>query len=319
MGKRRDILTSIHGNRLGITATGQLILDGQVIGPWVNPTGAEDYFVDGNVGTSGDGLTWDNAFDTIAEAIAASNISIALTANRWWARRNRIFILGDGEFDEDLTVLPEKCDMIGMGYDITPYPRIQGNHAIAAATKGVRMINLGFFTDATGDLLSLPAGCHGFEMHGCLLHPGTTSTKAIEITSAAHVRIDGNKIMVGGGDRSRVFGLGISVEGLTSHDLEITNNYIDATLGIDVVESTGAHEGGLIANNFIRAAGLCIDDQSGDFQIHNNNMISAAADDGSGTGGGALAVICAVAMATGNRLSCAGDLNAPYPPQATLS
>ncbi|KKL92436.1 hypothetical protein LCGC14_1884670, partial [marine sediment metagenome] len=86
-----------------------------------NPSGAQDYFVDLNVQTSGDGLGWDTAMALLSEAITASNVSIALTENRWWARRNRIFVQGDG-MTENLTVLPEKCDIIGVGSDLLPHP-----------------------------------------------------------------------------------------------------------------------------------------------------------------------------------------------------
>jgi hypothetical protein len=97
---------------------------GSNITPGANPTGAMDYFVDLNTSNAtADGLSWDTAFDTIAEAITASNASITLTANRWWARRNRIFVLGDG-IAESLTVLPEKCDVIGLGSDLYPFPRV---------------------------------------------------------------------------------------------------------------------------------------------------------------------------------------------------
>lgn len=284
-----------------------------------NPTGAADYFVDLNVETTGStGLNWGDAFQTIAEAITASNISIGLSANRWWARRNRIFVQGDG-ITEDLTVLPEKTDIIGLGTDLFPFPRIIGNHTIAVAKVGVRIINMGFFTSGTGDLWVFPSGCHGLQILGCMMHPGTTSTKAIELGASAHVRINGNKIMIGGGDRSNIFGLGISVEGTVIHDVEITNNYIDATLGIDIVEAAANAEGGLIADNTIRATGLTIEDSSGDFEVINNRLISAANDDGTGTGGSALAVKCDVNLSAGNRLTSGDHLNAPFPIEGTLS
>lgn len=239
-----------------------------------NPHGAEDYFVDGNRVSSGNGLSWDAAFATLAEAITASNTSIGLTANRWWARRNRIFVCGDQEIDEDLTVLPEKCDIIGVGTDLLPFPRILGNHTIAAATVGVRFINCGFITQGTGDLLVLPASCHGFQMINCFMHPGTTSTKALEITSSAHVRILGNEITVGAGDMTKIFGVGISIEGTTCHDTVIAGNRITATAGIAVVEAAAAAMGSRIEDNYIRATGLAIDDNSDDFQVINNRWIT---------------------------------------------
>lgn len=239
-----------------------------------NPYGAQDYFVDLNVSASGDGLSWDQAFGTIAEAITASNTSIGLTANRWWARRNRIFVCGDG-ITESLTVMPEKTDIIGVGSDLFPFPRIVGNHAVAAATVGLRLINLGFYTATTGDLMSFPAACHGLQIINCFMHPAATSSKAIEITSSAHVRIIGNEITVGAGDMSKIFAVGISIEGNTCHDTHIIGNRITATAGIAVTGTTGvAAMGSVISDNIIRATALAIDDDSDDFQVVNNRWMT---------------------------------------------
>jgi hypothetical protein len=241
---------------------------------FVNASGAQDYFVDGNVSSYGDGLSWDTAFQTLAEAITASNVSIAAAANRWWARRNRIFVCGDQEIDEDLTVLPEKCDIIGVGTDLLPFPRIIGNHTIAAATVGVRFINCGFIAEGTGDLFVFPASCHGLQFLGCWFQPASTSTKALEITSCAHVRIEGCTFTVGVGDMAKIFAAAISLEGLVLHDIQITDNYITATAGINVVEANAVAMGGLIARNIIRAVALGIDDNSDDFAVVDNRWMT---------------------------------------------
>ncbi len=125
-----------------------------------NPSGAAEYYVDLNILTSGDGLSWGSAFSTIAAAITASNASIGLLKNRWWARRNIINVVGDG-ITESLTILPEKCDIIGRGADLYAFPRITGNHVIAVAKVGCRFINMGFVSAANADLFDIPAGCFG--------------------------------------------------------------------------------------------------------------------------------------------------------------
>jgi len=243
--------------------------------PGANPYGALDYYVDGNTtNTTQDGLSWATAFDTLAEAITASNTSIALTANRWWARRNRIFVCGDQEIDEDLTVLPEKCDIIGVGSDLFPFPRIIGNHTFAVAKTGVRFINLGFYAEATGDLMVFPTSCHGLQILNCHMYPKTTSTKALEITSSAHVRIENNIITVGAGAMANIFAVGISIEGTVCHDTMILNNKITATAGIAVVEAGAVAMGSVIEGNTIRAVALAIDDNSDDFQIVNNRWMT---------------------------------------------
>lgn len=278
---------------------------------------AGTYYVDLNVAATGGGSP-DHPFATIAQAITASNVSIGLAANRWWARRNRIFVCGDG-IDENLTVLPEKCDIIGCGSDLFPFPRVIGNHAFAVAKVGVRFIGMGFFTDATGDLMSFPASCHGLQILDCFMHPGTTSTKALEITSSAHVRIIGNEITVGSGAMAVIFGVGISIEGTVCHDTVIADNKITATVGVHVVEAAAAAMGSVINNNNIRAVGFTINEASDDFRVTNNTLISDASDDGSGTGGGALAINCNVQLACGNRLTSSDHLNAPFPIQGTLA
>jgi hypothetical protein len=301
------------GDTLVIARGGKVVVEGgAIIG--ANPTGAQDYVVDLNVAVNGDGI--ESPFDNIADAITASNVSIALSANRWWARRNRIFVMGDG-IEEDLSVLPEKCDIIGMGSDLFPFPRIVGNHAFALAKVGVRFINMGFYTSATGDLMSFPAGCHGLQVLDCFMHPGTTSTKALEIADSAHVRVIGNEITVGAGNMAVIFGVAISIEGLASiHDTVIAKNRITATKGVVIVEATAAAMGSRIEDNYIRATGLTIDDYSDDFQVINNRLISDAASDGSG----ADAVInCNLALAVGNRITCQDHVNAPFPIQGTLA
>lgn len=254
----------------------------------VNPYGGMDYYVDGNVTASGNGTSWGlnekRPFQTLAEAITASNTSIGLAANRWWARRNRIFVCGDQEIDENLTVLPEKCDVIGVGSDLLPFPRIIGNHTIAAAAVGTRFINCGFIAEGTGDLFVIPASCHGLAFIGCWMHPASTSSKALEITNCAHVRLIDNTITVGAGDMTKIFAVAISIEGTVAHDIQIIGNKITATAGIAVVEAGAAAMGGLIADNIIRATGLAIDDNSDDFQVVNNRWMTDI-DTGTSTAG----------------------------------
>ena len=112
-----------------------------------NPSGGKDYFVDGNTqNTIQDGATWATAFDTLAEALAASHARIGTAAYRSWAVRNRIFVVGDA-LVEDLTALAQKTDVIGVGQcdGFGPGARIQGNHVIGTTSyAGCRLINLAF-------------------------------------------------------------------------------------------------------------------------------------------------------------------------------
>jgi hypothetical protein len=239
-----------------------------------NPTGAQDYYVDLNVVSSGDGKDPSTAFGTMAEAITASNLSIGLSANRWWARRNRIFVMGDG-ITENLTVLPEKCDIIGMGSDLYPFPRVIGHHTFAVAKAGVRFINMGFLQDSDADMLVFPASTHGLQLVGCHLFPynGVGTKKGIKVTSSVGVKLLGNRIYCSQADMTKIFAQGISIEGVYFAECEIDGNNITAAVGV-LVANTVTAAGGVIKDNVIRATGLGIDDDSQTFQVVNNRWMT---------------------------------------------
>jgi len=281
-----------------------------------NPSGGEDYFVDGNVNSSGVGTSWDEAVASLSEAITLSNTSIGLSANRWWARRNRIFACGDQELVEGLTVLPEKCDVIGVGTDLYPFPRVVGNHVIAAATVGVRFINMGFNSAANADLFDLPAGCHGLEFLGSVFTPSALGTpKALEINNAALVKIIGCRFVIDAVGPT-LFGQAIHFEGTIHQDCVVANNLIIGTIGFGVSEAGANCFGSVLDNNIIRATGLCVDDNSDDWIISDNRMMSEAAGDG---GGNDAVVDCNLQLAVGNRITCSDHVNAPFPIEGTLT
>jgi hypothetical protein len=297
------------GDVMVIAAGGQVLVEpgGSIMAG--NPTGAADYFVDLNVSATGDGSI-NSPFATLAEAITASNTSIGLTANRWWARRNRIFVMGDG-IEEDLTVLPEKCDIIGCGSDLVPYPRVIGHHTIAAAKVGCRLINMGFQLDGTAVGITIPAGCHGFQIIGGMLQPSADgNTVGVQITASALVKIQGfeihqNPAAYGTG----ICGVGIAIAGTASnHQTLIDGCFIEATEGIDVVASAPAY-GSRIQNNLIKATALCIDENSDVVIVAWNELITAANGNTDCSG----AIDANAALAIGNRITSANTANCPYP------
>ena len=262
-----------------------------------NQTGALDYYVDLNASSAAtaeamathdatvDGLSWSTAFQLISSAITASNTSIGLTANRWWARRNRIFVCGDG-IAEDLTILPEKCDVIGVGSDLYSFPRVIGVHNITATrpTAGkataCRFINMGFQATGTGDLFQIPAACHGLQFIGCTFTAASVAnTKALEITNCAHVRIIGCDFLTTAGGVSGIFGRAVSLEGTTSiHDFMATDNRITCAAS-GFVLAAGELNGSLVARNFIRQIGadVAIVDSSNECAFVDNRIISSEA------------------------------------------
>jgi hypothetical protein len=302
---------------LGASRASRPIADFLMVEDYQGPK-AGKYYVDGNVAATGNGSP-DHPFATLTEAFTASNAAIRLSANRWWARRNQIFVCGDG-LEEDLTTIPEKCDVIGCGYDIYPFPRIIGHHEIAAiattGAKGCRFINMGWICDDAGPLFTFPAIVHGLQFIGGLMVPlAAGSTIAISMTDIAGVVIDGVRIIPSGG--GGLFAEGIVLAGTQGHEVVIKNCDIYATEGIHVTAT--ATRGGIIKDNDIYATALTINDESGLFRLSKNRLVSTAGDDGTGTGGSALAVVCAIGLAVDNRLTCSGHYNAPYPIQGTLS
>jgi len=276
-----------------------------------NPSGAEDYVVDLNAAATGSG-NLNYPFSTIAEAIAASNASIGLRENRWWARRNRIFVMGDG-IEEDLTVLPEKCDIIGVGSDLVPYPRVIGHHIIALAKVGCRFINMGFIDDAVSDLFVIPAGCHGLTFIGGQMVPNVAgSTKALEITSSALVTVRGVDIVKNAGNPvAGIFAQGISLEGAAgSHQTDIDDNFIEATEGITVANTCLAYSS-KVRRNTIHATALTVNDLSDLVHVISNDLISDASVALAAAANG---IVCNELLASGNKISGKDTVrNADYP------
>ena len=261
---------------------------------------AGKYYVDLNVAATGAG-TPDHPFATIAEAITASNASIGLAANRWWARRNKIFVCGDG-ITESLTVLPEKCDIIGCGSDLYPFPRVIGRHVIAVAKVGTRFINMGLQASSADDLLTLPAGCHGFQFIGGLCVPKSGGTTiGFKITDTACMKIAGNSFQVNGGAMASIFGTAISLLGTVGHESEISYNKIIGTVGIltaTALVALGSH----INNNFIHATGLTINDVAQDYYVYDNRLITDVDIDSDTT----LGIVCKPELACGNIITGSG-------------
>ena len=224
-----------------------------------NPTGADDFYVDGNVGATGSG-TINYPFSTIAEAIAASNTSIAKVDNRWWARRNRVFVMGD-TLTEDLTQLPTKADVIGIGsYDGNPQPGLYGTHSTAAEAYGTRFFNMWFKGKAAATPVFTLAGASGASGIQFLdsTFDGTlgTMTSAILATAMSRLQVIGcdftgtfvtSYISFGAGEMggARIIGnnmLGTAAKGI------ITNGSATATWTP------------LVNDNTIHSTGLVIDD-----------------------------------------------------------
>jgi hypothetical protein len=241
---------------------------GSIVAP--NPTGAMDYYVDGNVSATGSG-TLASPYSTLAEAIAASDTSIALTANRWWARRNRIFFVADVS-TENLVKFPTKCDVIGMGsYDANTKPGLYGRHLPVGEAYGTRWFNVHFKALAhASPIITLTNAAGGIKTIGCTFD-GTlgTMTSAILATASPFLEvIDCDFIgtfvvsyisfAAGEAGRTRIIGnrmLGTAAKGIVS-------------------ASATASWKPLIADNIIMATGKPIDDGDSIFFVVNNRLMT---------------------------------------------
>lgn len=270
-----------------------------------NKNGADGnlFYMDLNVAVTGlDGKCWASAYQTLAEAITTCAIDIA--ANRNWARRNSIFCIGD-EIHEDITVLPEKTDIVGVGTDLGPYPRFMHSWAIAVAKKGVRLINLGFQNDAADVAVALPAGCHGVEFLGCHFRREAAGTHGLTIVTSAGIKIIGCEFLPdGAGGLFTTSAISLLTGAFDS--AEIRDNYIEGAVGV-TIEVAGF--GSRLTRNQIRASGKVVVDTGLTTYLFNNDMVSAAACTDALWSG---AITANPLLAAGNRLACA-DANGPYP------
>lgn len=259
------------GDRQVIAAGGILKMEPGSLIQYANPTGAADYYVDGNVSATGSGSI-DSPYSTLAEAIAASDISIALTANRWWARRNRIFVMGD-TLTEDLVKFPTKCDVIGLGsYDANDKPGLYGHHAPVGETYGTRWFNVHFKAKAhASPIITLTNAAGGVKTIGCVFD-GTlgTMTSAILATASPFLEVldcdfvgtfATSYITFGAGEAGRTRIIGNRMLGT-------------AAKGIVAPGTTTASWKPLIQDNTIMATGKPIEDAASIFFVVNNRLMT---------------------------------------------
>lgn len=193
------------------------------------PISGRTYFVN-KLGNNTTGLSWENAFTTIEAAITASNTYHALTENV--NGRNRIYIDGGTGYTESLTVLPNECDIVGVGSTYGRAPRITGVHAVTTAVTGCHIYNMYFIGNAASAIINLCSNSNGFRLHNCFLQcsSGTACTIGLELGSCMYFKINNCRF---GGNPSPT--IGIQLDGASSSFGEIKDNFISAvTTGISI-------------------------------------------------------------------------------------
>jgi len=229
------------------------------------------YFVDGNVSATGNG-TIDHPYKTLAEAIAASDAAMALSANRWWARRNRIYCCGD-TLTEDLVKFPTKCDVIGVGsYHGNTQCGLSGHHKPVGESFGTRFFNMHFLAKAVAEpVFTLTNETSGLQLHGCTID-GTLGTMTIGIQATASPFLVVNDCDFVGTFVTSYITFGAGEAGRT----RILNNRMlgTAAKGIVAPAQTTAPWMPLIQGNTIMATGKPIEDAASIFFVVNNRLMT---------------------------------------------
>lgn len=229
------------------------------------------YYVDGNVAATGGGSP-DHPYATLAEAITASDAAMALSANRWWARRNRIYACGD-TLTEDLVKFPTKCDVIGCGsYDGNTQLGLYGHHAPVGECYGARFYNVHFKAKAhASPVVTLTNATSGLQVHGCTID-GTLGTMTSGILATASPFLVVNDCDFVGTFATSYITFGAGEAGRT----RITNNRMlgTAAKGIVVGGTATASWMPLIQGNTIMATGKPIDDAASIFFVVDNRLMT---------------------------------------------
>lgn len=235
------------------------------------------FYVDGNVVSSGNGLSWTSAFKTLAEGLVAAHAYMSTSGNRAWAHRATVYACGDN-LTENLVILAEKTDVIGVG-TTSGWDKagLDGNHVpVTTNTWACRFYNFYFTATTAGIIWDLTAPSHGIKFYNCYFDGrGAAHTRAIRATVVQQMDIVGCKWFTSTANFTTA---AIEIGAGNAFGLNIKDNRIVGSLGVVINASTTAVGGALyVDNNIINAAGLTIDDNSDLAIVTNNRCISAGA------------------------------------------
>ncbi|MCK5611568.1 hypothetical protein KAR91_57385 [Candidatus Pacearchaeota archaeon] len=264
-------------------------LPGNTLRLWaesIDSRAGDTYYVDGNKVTAGDGSSWNEAFNTLSAAMAASHADIAVSADRQWAARNTIYVRADG-ITEDLTTMAQKTDIIGVGSnDAYSKALIVGTWIIPDTTAypGCRFYNMIFRDDGAGGALFDIDTQAGLEFHGCIFSANATDTIALQVEECQTLVVNEcefSDLGSNGGFTESAIKVVDDTDAVWNY--KITNNYIRSDgIGIDFDET--ASEGCVASGNTFDVTGRWIDDEGDDLIVTNNNAITAV-DTGTVTDG----------------------------------
>ncbi len=279
--------SGVDGGTIRLNSKGQLAAGG-IMEPFSAGTkgGAPSvFYADGNVVSSGNGLSWLSAVKTLAEALTMAHAYMSTSGNRAWAQRATVYCCADN-FTEDITAFAEKSDIIGVGTtNQHPRPRIEGTHVLVATSTdtyhGCRWFNVEWYGAAAGIIVDIPANQNGQEFHNCVFSAVDGATYGLRAVQSHDMTIkdcwfDPNTSGVGFATAAIL----ISAGSVTNFLLENCRIY-SGGIGLDFNPTAGQPINCWAIKNNIYASGQTIDDESSDLIVVENRLISGQTE---GTG-----------------------------------
>lgn len=297
--------SALDGTTLMLNTKGQLIMGGMMepFSAGTNGGAAAVFYVDGNVISSGNGLSWHSAKKTLSEGLLAAHTYMSTYGNRAWSHRAIVYVCGDA-LNQDLVAFSEKTDIIGVGRTTQhPRPRLIGNHTLALISTdtyhGCRWFNMEFFSETSGECIDITADQNGQEFHNCVFTGKNSATHGIRAVESHDMVIKDCWF-----DR----GTASSTDGFTSAAVQIqagtlTNFLMQGcrvtsdNLGLDFDPTSGQTENCWCIDNIFDTVGMCIDSEDNSttsgLLVVGNRMITAV-DTGTATLGYDFALVRAV-------------------------
>ncbi len=234
------------------------------------------FYVDGNVVSSGNGLSWLSAVKTLAEGLAMAHAYMSTSGNRAWAQRATVYCCGD-YLNEDLVILAEKSDIIGVG-TVNGFDRcgLQGLHVpVTTNCWASRWYNMHFENDSAGAIWTLTSVSAGIKFLNCTFASRDTADAiAVKATAVGFLEIGGCHWACG---PEKFTTAAIDILAGNAADTLIHDNFICGAVGIRINASTTSAAGIiLINNNVIRSSGETINDGGSVAYVTNNMLITAA-------------------------------------------
>ena len=271
--------SGVDGGTIRLNSKGQVSAGG-IMEPFSAGTkgGAPSvFYVDGNVVSSGNGLSWLSAVKTLAEGLAMAHAYMSTSGNRAWAQRATVYCCGDN-LTENLVILAEKSDIIGVGSS-SGYTKcyLDGNHVpVTTNCWGTRWFNMAFGATTQGIIWTLTSVSGGIEFRDCIFSSrGPAHTRAIQATALGSMKVFGCMWEAAPADFSTA---SIDILAGDAAQTIIKDSYIVGAIGIRVNASTTTTAGNIVVdNNIIKCTTLAVDDNA-DVAVITRNMIISAAD-----------------------------------------